>query len=758
MSTTRKPQHNSVSIRLTEPVVFLRGGDITGRQRPASSNAPPAMVRGLLVLDIVKPTRITSIEVELVGKSETAWPEGVGARRIEVTEEHKIFSASTVFFRAGSEPSTAASRRTMSLGPGVHALHEDEYAVDDSDSDSELRGTSTPTRDSPHRRTRRRISADQSIFQSEFVSHQAENVSVPPTPPYSPSTPTTVISEAPTPFTLSPRNSVFHSQHIASPARADENPGQVLEESRNALLMGLGSTRTGSRTPLESRASSIRSISPTQRRARGGDGSDAERSPAHSRRPSMEQRRPSFEQPRINGRGLSPMPTEAPIEEEQRRGRNKSRFSLNAMLGTLKERVAGHSRSTSRAVERSVDRDQGYERGRTLEILEKSSGKKKARSPSEERGHGWKEFRKGTYTYPISFAVPANSPPTIHAAFGSVTWRLKAQVHRPGTFKSKLTASKYLSLVACPGEEDMEDQDSIVVQRQWDTQLQYLITVSGRTFFIGGSMPIHITLMPLAKVKVHRVSVFLDERVDYLTQMKRVARSDQPSRTTLLALKHPDSAHGSQPILPLSGELAKEFKRSPLSSIVDPNAVDIDELASSYMGPGPWDIDCSLTLPDSCEQLHFTTKNRQSNISISHTLKIVFRVERGDDQFVDHKTGKRKLFDIVVQMPVHILSCLCGPEMTSLPRYTELFRGSGALTPSCRCHQPRRIGARPPALPRHGSDESVATVASSASDSPQATSEQFERLVAGRVTEEGEAPPSYEVAVGGTPDASRTAH
>jgi arrestin-related trafficking adapter 3/6 len=116
----------------------------------------------------------------------------------------------------------------------------------------------------------------------------------------------------------------------------------------------------------------------------------------------------------------------------------------------------------------------------------------------------------GTYTYPISFAVPANAPPTIHAPYGSVAWRLKAQVHRPGAFTSKLTASKYVTLVACPGEEDMEDQDSIVVERQWDSQLQYLITVSGRTFFIGGKMPVHITLMPLTKVKVHRISVFLD--------------------------------------------------------------------------------------------------------------------------------------------------------------------------------------------------------------------------------------------------------
>jgi hypothetical protein len=132
-----------------------------------------------------------------------------------------------------------ASRRTMSLGPGVHAFHEDEFVAGDSDSDDEPHGASTPTPDSRRARNRRRISADQSIFQSEFVSHHAENGSVPPTPPYSPTTPTAAISEAPTPFALNPSSASGQRQHL-SPVRLDENPSQILEESRNALFMGLG--------------------------------------------------------------------------------------------------------------------------------------------------------------------------------------------------------------------------------------------------------------------------------------------------------------------------------------------------------------------------------------------------------------------------------------------------------------------------------------------------------------------------------------
>ena len=107
------------------------------------------------------------------------------------------------------------------------------------------------------------------------------------------------------------------------------------------------------------------------------------------------------------------------------------------------------------------------------------------------------------------------------------------------------------------------------------------------------------------------------------------------------------------------------------------------------MGPGPWTIRKDLQLPKSDTVLHITNKNRRSNLSVSHMLKIIFRVERGDDVAVDPQSGKRKLFDIVVQTPVHILSVrilfrslssrlirppqpLCNPDYISLPPYTRL--------------------------------------------------------------------------------------
>jgi len=64
---------NSLTIRLTESAVFLRTHHTAGSGRDDSQ---PSMLRGLLTLNLAKPTRITSIELELLAKTATAWPEG----------------------------------------------------------------------------------------------------------------------------------------------------------------------------------------------------------------------------------------------------------------------------------------------------------------------------------------------------------------------------------------------------------------------------------------------------------------------------------------------------------------------------------------------------------------------------------------------------------------------------------------------------------------------------------------------------------
>jgi hypothetical protein len=93
---------------------------------------------------------------------------------------------------------------------------------------------------------------------------------------------------------------------------------------------------------------------------------------------------------------------------------------------------------------------------------------------------------------------------------GAVTWSLRAHVHRPGAFTPKYTAERPVIVVSCPTEDDTEESENIIVERHWDHQLQYLIAISGRSFYIGGTLPVTFTMLPLTKAKVYRIAVYLE--------------------------------------------------------------------------------------------------------------------------------------------------------------------------------------------------------------------------------------------------------
>ena len=136
----------------------------------------------------------------------------------------------------------------------------------------------------------------------------------------------------------------------------------------------------------------------------------------------------------------------------------------------------------------------------------------------------------GTYTFPISFVIPPHVPPSMQCRFGSINWRLKAKVHRPGAFTPKLCASHEVILVASPSEDSRDDTDKATIEQFWGDQMQYNLSVSGRVFPMGGTIPITLSLLPLEKVKIFGILVLLEGNVVYLlglitiTQVNRAGR------------------------------------------------------------------------------------------------------------------------------------------------------------------------------------------------------------------------------------------
>jgi hypothetical protein len=126
------------------------------------------------------------------------------------------------------------------------------------------------------------------------------------------------------------------------------------------------------------------------------------------------------------------------------------------------------------------------------------------------------------------------------------------------------------------------------------------------------------------------------------------------------------------PLLPIFSDSPDAVLDSPLYPFVnrqerDSGDTDID-VASELLGPGPYGISNTIHFPH-CDRLHFGYLQQdaigvghitgggggKSNIEVKHSLKVVMRVERGDDKYLD-KNGKRKRWDIVVQIGVGVIS------------------------------------------------------------------------------------------------------
>ncbi|KAK4699498.1 arrestin-related trafficking adapter 3/6, partial [Phenoliferia sp. Uapishka_3] len=258
---------------------------------------------------------------------------------------------------------------------------------------------------------------------------------------------------------------------------------------------------------------------------------------------------------------------------------------------------------------------------------------------------GWKEFRAGTYTYPISIPVAASLPPSITSEFGTVSYALKATVHRAGALTPNLTGTTDVTLVSSPGQDDTEENESIVVERFWETQMKYHIALSGKSFPVGGTIPIAIRLHPMAKIKLYRVSAVLEQKTTYFASNRKLVRHEAPKKFPLMRFENKDPKDA---LLPIFTDDAEVLKSHPLAAFfINPTSSD-DSTPLCFDPLGPWNLESVIKLPDCSAKLNFSTIHEKSNINISHILKIVLRVERGDDDFMDSK-GKRKLWDVIIE-------------------------------------------------------------------------------------------------------------
>ncbi|TRM60463.1 hypothetical protein BD626DRAFT_505443 [Schizophyllum amplum] len=233
------------------------------------------------------------------------------------------------------------------------------------------------------------------------------------------------------------------------------------------------------------------------------------------------------------------------------------------------------------------------------------------------------------------------------------------------------------------------------------TRLQYALTVGTRSVCAGDTLPISLVLTPLARVRVHRINVVIEEQVAYLSQMTDVVRVDPVVPIALMRVKMGEKVKGinGEDVITVTGDEAVQVPHTesptekdltasacfPASSLLPSST---SSSSSSAVLPGtlhsPWALAASLRVPS--RGLRPTNENRAANVLVTHALAVTLRlgaVDEGDDgeagengEEKDDEEQHEKLYDVTIRLPLHVYSSLCNSDALCLPMYEDKVAGS----------------------------------------------------------------------------------
>ena len=269
--------------------------------------------------------------------------------------------------------------------------------------------------------------------------------------------------------------------------------------------------------------------------------------------------------------------------------------------------------------------------GNKSRSFEKSESNKTTSSVAQK---GYRTFHPGEYIYNFELPIDSRLPETIDAELGYVKYELEAYVERAGAFRANLMGSKEVRLIRAPAEGSLEQVEPIAISRNWEDQLHYDIVISGKSFPLGGKVPIAFKLTPLAKVQCHRIKVFITENTEYFCSQKRVHRME-PTRKVLLFEKRADgpsmSRYPGSSMRIMSGGGVPYDQRIAAADGQEVIPVDTTNLLGRLEGDsniGPTEMEFNVQLPgcqdnidkDAPSHLNFDTT--YTNIQVHHWIKV----------------------------------------------------------------------------------------------------------------------------------------
>lgn len=254
-------------------------------------------------------------------------------------------------------------------------------------------------------------------------------------------------------------------------------------------------------------------------------------------------------------------------------------------------------------------------------------------------------FPVGDYIYNFEHPIEAFVPESTSVTFGSVNYFLEANITRLGAFKSNITTRLPIDIVRIPSEDDLEETEPIIINREWEDQLQYDIVIGRKAVVLDSYLPLAFRFVPLfGKVSLYRIRVYLVEHLEYYCHDRKVHRLEPQKKYLLL-----------------------EHKAKKDKSLLTPESRDNNMEEDDVI---PKELEFQLFVPKvvnsrSNSVIHPDTSF--TNIQAHHWIKICLRLSKLDPE----NPNKRKHYEILIDSPIHILSSLATRLNTILPAYDE---------------------------------------------------------------------------------------
>ena len=103
----------------------------------------------------------------------------------------------------------------------------------------------------------------------------------------------------------------------------------------------------------------------------------------------------------------------------------------------------------------------------------------------------------GDYIYNFEHPLPASIPESCNATFGSTSYYLEVNITRPGAFKTNLAGRLPINIIRTLAETSLEENESIVITRDWEDQLRYDIVIGAKSVVLDLYLPLAFRFVPL---------------------------------------------------------------------------------------------------------------------------------------------------------------------------------------------------------------------------------------------------------------------